>query len=239
MNNNQEVTIMKELTQTRFHETPAVSAVGEPHLACVLLLDTSSSMSGAPIESLNKAVNDFKEKTAMDEYARQRVDICIIEFNDQAKVIQEFTPLPMMEPVELTAQGCTAMGSAINTAIDKVKERNLFYANLGTPCYKPWIFMITDGEPTDDISSAQSRINEEENKGIHGKLKFWALGVPGYSKKTLKSLTKRCIALKKADFSTIFDWMAESMSTISVSRVGDNVQLPNLPDDAQRIPDDW
>jgi uncharacterized protein YegL len=232
---------MPELQQTGFNEVPgaAISAPNEPHMACVLLLDTSSSMSGAPIASLNKAISDFKEQTSMDELAQKRVDIAIIEFNDSARIVQEFVPLSQMEPISLSATGCTAMGAGINLAIDEVKKRNRFYASMGTPCFKPWIFMITDGAPTDDISSAKQRIAEEESKGSHGKLKFWAVGVPGYSKETLTSLTKRCIALDDANFNGIFNWLSESMVTISVSRVDENPQLTNLPDDAKVIPSDW
>lgn len=232
---------MPELRQSSFNEVPGggISAPGEPHMACVLLLDTSGSMYGDPIDSLNRAINDFKEQTSMDELAQKRVDIAIIEFNDTARVVQDFTPLSQMQPVTLSASGCTAMGAGINLAIDKVKERNRFYNSMGTPCFKPWIFMITDGAPTDDIESARQRIIDEESKGTYGKLKFWAVGVPGYSKETLTSLTKRCIALNEANFNGIFNWLSESMVTISVSRVDENPQLSNLPSDAQVIPTDW
>lgn len=226
------------INQSSF-ETPRVAAPNEPHLACVLLLDTSGSMSGEPINSLNRAINDFKVKTSMDDLAQKRVDIAIIEFNDTANVIQDFTPISQMEPIQLDAGGCTAMGAAINLAIDKVKERNRFYASLGTPCFKPWIFMITDGCPTDDISSAAQRVQEEECKGAHGKLKMFALGITGYDKDTLFKLTKRVMALDDTDFSGIFNWMSESMVAISVSRVGEDVQLGNLPDNAKVIPSDW
>lgn len=227
------------INQSSF-ETPRVAAPGEPHLACVLLVDTSVSMSGEPIESLNQAINDFKTKTSMDDLAQKRVDIAIIKFDDVPTVVQDFTPISQMEPVHLDTGGCTAMGAAINLAIDKVKERNRFYASLGTPCFKPWIFMITDGAPTDDISLAAQRIQEEENKGSHGKLKFWALGVPGYDKETLFKLTKRVMALSDTDFSGIFNWMSESMVAISVSRVGDEAKLDApLPGNAQVVPSDW
>lgn len=233
---------MTELRQTGYNEMAGgrILALNEPHLACVLLLDTSISMSGNPINSLNKAIKKFKEETCMDELAQRRVDIAIIEFNDSVRVIQEFTPLSQFQPISLSATGSTAMGEGINLAIDKVKERKKFYARMGTPCFKPWIFMITDGEPTDDISAARQRIMEEESKGSHGKLKFWALGVPGYSKETLTSLTKRCIALDEAKFDGIFNWLSESMVTISVSGVDeDDPQLPDLPEDAHVIPKGW
>ena len=87
---------MPELKQTSFNEVPGatVAAPGEPHMACVLLLDTSGSMYGDPIDSLNKAINDFKEQTIMDDLAMKRVDVAIIEFNDSARVVQDFTIIP-------------------------------------------------------------------------------------------------------------------------------------------------
>ena len=228
------------LFQSDFNEEPRIAAPNEPHMACVLLLDTSGSMSGTAIESLNRGINKFIQQTAMDEMAQKRVDVAIIAFDDSPRLVMDFTPISQMEPVQLTTGGLTAMGAAINMAIDKVKERNYFYySTLGTQCYKPWIFMITDGAPTDDITAAAQRIHEEESKGTHGKLKFFALGVNGYDKETLFKLTQRVMALEDTDFSGIFNWLSESMCAISVSRVGENVQLSNLPDNAHVVPSFW
>jgi len=217
---------------------PRIAAPNEAHLACVLLLDTSGSMSGPPIASLNQALQDFKNKVSMDEMAQKRVDIAIVEFNSTANVIQDFTPISEMSPITLQATGTTAMGAGINMAIDMVKDRNRFYNSLGTPVFKPWIFMITDGSPTDDIEAAARRIQEEESKGTHGKLKFFALGVSGYDKDTLFRITNRVMELRDADFSGIFNWMSESMVAISVSRVGEEVRLSPLPDNARKADPD-
>jgi len=223
---------------------PKIVAFNEPHLACVLLLDTSGSMSGSPIDSLNQALRDFKAQLSMDEMAQKRVDIAIIEFNSSARLVQDFTPISQMEPITLQATGLTAMGEGVNMAIDKVKERNQFYNSIGTPVFKPWIFMITDGAPTDDIESAVKRVQEEERKGSHGKLKFFALGVPGYDSNTLHkffkgAVAKRVMELSDTDFSGIFNWMSESMVAISVSRVGEDVALGTLPDNARIVPPNW
>ena len=227
------------LSQSAFNEEPRVAAPNEPHLACVLLLDTSGSMSGPALDSLNQAINNFIQQTSMDEMAMKRVDVAIITFDDKPELVMPFTPISQMQPVNLTAGGLTAMGAGINMAIDQVKERNRFYASLGTPCFKPWIFMITDGSPTDDISTAVQRIQEEESKGTHGKLKFFALGVSNSNKQVLFQLTKRVMELEDTDFSGIFDWMSESMCAISVSRVGENVPLNDLPENARVVPIDW
>ena len=225
------------------YESPRIAAPNEPHLACVLLLDTSGSMGGPPINSLNKALQDFKDKISLDEMAKKRVDVAIVEFNSDAKLVQDFTPISMMEPITLNVQGTTAMSKGIHMAIDLVKQRNRFYNEQGTPVHKPWIFMITDGAPDsdDDIESARLRIQEEETKGTHGKLKFFALGVPGFDKKTLVDLTRhqgekpRIMELGDFNFAGVFNWVSESMATISVSRVGEEVKLPRLPENAKRI----
>lgn len=217
---------------------PKIAAPNEAHLACVLLLDTSGSMLGEPIGSLNQALQNFKEKVSMDEMAQKRVDVAIVEFNSSVRVVQDFTPIAQMEPVQLAATGVTAMGAGINTAIDMVKDRNRFYQTLGTPVYKPWIFMVTDGAPTDSIDEAARRIQEEENKGSHGKLKFFALGVPGYDKSTMFKLTKRVMEMRDFDFAGIFDWMSESMVAISVSRVDEEAKLSQLPENARKADPD-
>lgn len=221
-------------------EAPRIVAQNEPHLACVLLLDTSGSMSGEPIANLTRAINSFKDKVAKDELARKRVDLAIITFDDSPILVQDFKPICQMDSIDLTTGGVTNMGEAINFAIDKVKERNRFYASVGTPCFRPWIFMISDGAPTDDIDSAAQRIREEEAKGQYGKLKFWALGVQGYSKATLCKLTKRVMALDDTNFDGIFNWLSESMVTISVSRVTEEVPITALlPSNAKIVPSDW
>ncbi len=218
---------------------PEIAAANEPHLACVLLLDTSASMSGKPIKNLNEAINRFKEDVSMDEMAKKRVDVAIVEFKDDANIVQNFSPIIAMEPVNLVASGATNMGAGIETAIDMVKERTKLYSSLGTPMFKPWIFMISDGAPNYDISVAARRIREEESKGTHGKLKFFALGVGNYDRNILTSLSKRVIELSDMDFAGIFDWMSESMVAISVSRVDEDPRLPDLPDNSRVIPSDW
>lgn len=230
---------MAELEQETFNDGALIplAAPNEPHVACVLLLDTSGSMGGQPIESLNKAVNDFKVQTGMDELAQKRVDISIIEFNSEVNVVQDFVPLPRMEPVRLEASGMTSMGRAIDLAIDKVKERMRFYASMGTPNFPGHIFMITDGAATDNMDAAIARVHLEQDE--KKKIKFFAIGVENYDKDMLKSLTKRCIELEGTNFEGIFNWISKSMVQVSVSKVGQNPQLPDLPQGASVIPSDW
>lgn len=234
---------MPELRQTGFDEVPGGRVLDpqEPHLACVLLLDTSSSMLGNPINSLNKAINDFIENSTMHESVQKGLDVAIIEFNDHARVVQDFTPFKQMKSVSFTAVGDSAMGEGINLAIDIIKERGRFYDSLGIRSYKPWIIMISMGKPTDDISVARQRIIDEENKGHHGKLSFWAFGVAGYSSQTLTLITKRCFALNRVKIDEMFLWLGPSaLVGINPSiSVGDPPTILNLPADIDVFPDEW
>lgn len=77
------------------------------------------------------------------------------------------------------------MAPAVEQAIEMVEERSRFYRRMGTEPYKPWIVLISDGEPLDSIDSVVSRVEElTEN----AKLALWALSVPGANNKVLHKL---------------------------------------------------
>ena len=159
---------MMNLKQEKFNEIfddTDISILNEPRLACVLLLDTSSSMTKDSINNLNKAISDFKEQTAIDGFAQERVDIAVIEFNSTARVVQDFIPLAEFQPMTfipsgdqpitfilsdnqkitfMPSSGNTAINEGINLAIDKAKERDRFYDDTETPYSTPYIFMITN-----------------------------------------------------------------------------------------------
>ena len=195
----------EELWQERSSEVAGkILCPQETHVAWVFLLDTSSKMTGPSIKSLNKELNDFIAQISSDEIASKTLDVAIIQFSDDYCLVQDFTPVSMMEPVELSAYGCCAMGGAINFAIDKVKGRVRLYNDMGTPYYQPFIFLITSGAPTDDITAAAERIKIEENKGEFGKLKFWAVGIPGADFEFLKTLSRRVIKLEDMFLGEIF-----------------------------------
>lgn len=231
-----------KMEQIKFSDDmPRIEAANESHLACVLLLDTSSSMDSC-IDNLNDAIAKFKNEVCKNELSRQRVDVAVIEFNSEVRVVQDFLPVTEMQSINLRAEGVTVMGQGINAAIDLVKKRNQFYDDLGTPCFKPWIFMITDGcpcgEPESEFERAKQRIKEEESKGKHGKLKFFAVAVDYADRDKLMELTNRVIELREADFGSLFNWLADSMVTISVSTPSDEAKLNALPKDARRYDPD-
>ena len=151
------------LEEIEFAENP------EPRCPCVLLLDTSGSMSGAPIQALNKGLQTFKDALAQDALASKRVEIAIVTFNSRVEVVQDFVTADQFEPTSLSAGGATKMGSEILQGLDMVQARKVQYRQNGITYYRPWMFMITDGEPQGEpgevVDQASARIRgEEENK---------------------------------------------------------------------------
>lgn len=106
----------------------------EPRLACVLLLDTSGSMGGAPIHELNAGFQVFKEEINEDSLARKRVEVAIVTFGGGVGVAQGFQTVNAFQPPRLTANGDTPMGAAINQALDLVRSRSSRSRGLPGSC---------------------------------------------------------------------------------------------------------
>ncbi|CDM94986.1 Tellurite resistance, TerY, von Willebrand factor type A domain protein [Limnospira indica PCC 8005] len=212
----------------RLEEAVEFAENPEPRCPCVLLLDTSASMQGEPLDGLNAGLMTFRENLIKDELAKKRVEIALITFDNQVKIIQDFVTADRFEPPLLNAQGQTYMGTAIGEALDMIASRKAEYRNNGITYYRPWVFMITDGEPqgeSDRITEqAIKRIRDEEaNKQVA----FFAVGVEGANMERLGEIAQRTpLKLKGLDFREMFIWLSASMQTVSHSKVDEQVALP-------------
>jgi len=207
------------MEQRNFERPPEIIAASEPHMALVFLLDTSGSMANGPIEALNAGLNRFKAEVCENKKTKEILDVAIIEFNSNYTVVQEFVPVEYMEPVNLVATGMTYMSPAIDKALEMVNDRSRFYRRAGTEPYKPWIILISDGAPMDDISAVTGKIKQMEEDG---KVSFRSLGVEGYDPNVLHQLCgPKVMKLLGTDFSSFFDWVNKSMRSVSQSSPGE------------------
>ena len=125
----------------------------EPRCPCVLLLDNSWSMNGRPITELNEGLTAFKEELLADSLAAKRVEIAIVSFGP-VEVVNSFQTAEHFIPPQLTAQKDTPMGMAVMKGLELLNQRKMLYRENGIPFFRPWIFLITDGTPTDDWKAA-------------------------------------------------------------------------------------
>lgn len=203
----------------------------EQKCLCVLVLDVSGSMRGEPIEELNKGLQDFYKEIIEDETTSQRLEVCIMAFNDTVKTLQEPALVENFTMPILTAHGSTAMVDALNEAIDKVEARKKWYKETGQPYYRPWIILMTDGEPDSgqDVYGLGPRIkNDTEAK----RYVFLPIGIEGANMETLNTLQGNMPPqkLQGLKFKQFFQWLSASMGTIVNNTEGTKVDLTPDPD---------
>ncbi|XLZ71480.1 VWA domain-containing protein [Massilia sp. SR12] len=203
-------------------ETNDFASNPEPRCPCILLLDVSGSMSGAPIAELNAGLAAFREELAADSLAMQRVEISIVTFGP-TKVEMPFTSAGIFYPPNLATQGDTPMGSAILQALDLVRERKVDYRANGISFYRPWIFLITDGSPTDEWKHAAAAVREGEASKSFA---FFAIGVKGANMEVLREISVRApLGLQELKFRELFSWLSNSLRSVSRSTPGTEVPL--------------
>lgn len=197
----------------------------EPRCPCVLLLDTSGSMDGQPMNELNAGLLSLREALLKDELAMLRIELAIVTFGSSAELIQDFVSADQFIPPVLSAEGYTPMGSAINLALDQLDDRKRVYKANGVSYYRPWVFLITDGAPSDHWKGAAQRVKEAERDK---KVAFFSVGVQGADMAVLGQISIRePIQLKGLNFRDMFVWLSASLSSVSRSSPGDTVALPS------------
>src|SRR5204862_5940386 len=83
----------------------------EPRCPCVLLLDTSASMQGRPLDALNDGIRQFKDHLVKDPLACRRVEVSVVSYDSKVNVVQNFVTADRFDPPTLTSQGFTYMGT--------------------------------------------------------------------------------------------------------------------------------
>lgn len=206
---------------------PELVSNPEPRCACLLLLDTSSSMQGNSISELNQGLRTFKQELMSDGMATQRVEVAVIAFGP-TQVLSEFQTADTFIPPELTAEGTTPMGAAIEQGLDMLEARKQIYKQTGISYYRPWIFLITDGAPTDDWRRAAERVRAGDNSE-RKQFSFFAVGVDGADMSTLTQIcspNRPPLKLKGLSFRELFSWLSSSLGGVARSQPGESVSLP-------------
>ena len=195
----------------------------EPRCPVVLLLDTSSSMSGKPIEELNAGLETFKDQLLHDELAAKRVELAVVAFGP-VRVESDFQTPDEFMPPKLVAEGHTPMGAAIERAIELIDERKATYRANGINYYRPWVFLLTDGAPTDPWEKAAKAVQIGEQEG---RFAFFPVGVQQANMEVLAKFgARKPLKLEGLKFDELFTWLSRSLQKVSQSQLGTEVALP-------------
>src|SRR6185437_8991278 len=175
----------------------------EPRCPCVLILDTSQSMAGEPIAALLRGLSVFREELLAVPLASKRVEVAVISFGAEVRVVQDFVTVDHFQLPLLQAEGETPLCTAIVRALDLVEQRKERYRVNGVPYSRPWLFLITDGMPQGD--------SVEITRQAARKAAVFAIGVEGANMKLLARIAVRTpLKLEGLRFSALFAWLSAS-----------------------------
>ncbi len=180
-------------------------------LPVYLLLDTSGSMTGEPIEAVKNGVQVLISTLRQDPYALETAFLSIITFDSSAKQVVPLTELASFQMPPIAASGTTELGAALSLLGDRIEvEVGKSTADVKGD-WKPLIFLMTDGSPTDNWQQGLDRLRKVRT----GIVIACAAG-PGADTTVLKQITEVVVQLDTADSNTIkafFKWVSASVST--------------------------
>lgn len=180
-------------------------------LPVYLLLDTSGSMHGEPIEAVKNGVEILVSSLRQDPYALETAYLSIITFDTQAKQLIPLTEIAMFQPPQLQATGTTQLGEALGLLADKIDQEVQKTTHGTRGDWKPLVFIMTDGAPTDDWTKGFAKLKQAKT----GMIIACAAGHNADSS-ILKQITEVVVELATADSNTIkafFKWVSASIST--------------------------
>ena len=184
-------------------------------------------MQGAPLDAMLAGLEAFRFDLAVDPLAARRVEIAVVAFDNRIRVVQDFVPPDRFDIPFLNAEGMTHVGAAIEKALDMVEERKARYRAYDVAYYRPWIFLVTDGEPQgeapDAVQKAVDRLRDAEQRK---QVAFFAVGVENANMEALAKISVRQpLRLKGLDFREMFVWLSRSMQSVAHSRPDETVKL--------------
>jgi len=196
-----------------------------PRVAIALVLDTSSSMLGEPIDELNSGIKMFFEEMSSNPYTAPSAEVCVVTFDSSAQCYHDFQNITNQNCPTLVANGSTSMDDGVNLALDKLEQTKQDYKDSGISYYQPWMVLMTDGAPTQDISHSTRRTTDLINQK---KLTIFPIGIGSEADMNVLSQyspLRDPLQLKGLKFANFFEWLSESASRVSQSTPGDVVEL--------------
>jgi uncharacterized protein YegL len=176
-------------------------------------------MAGASIAQLNGGYASLVAALKENELASLRIELGVMTFGGPPNVVQDFETVDQIESQAFTASGNTPMGEAIRQGVAMIEERKKVYRANGIPFYRPWIFLFSDGQPTDEWESVVTMVEaQEEEKHVV----FFAVGVDNANMEILNQISvRKARYLKEGKYEEMFQWLSDSLSDVADSAPGE------------------
>jgi uncharacterized protein YegL len=208
-------------------------------LPVYLLLDTSGSMQGEPIEAVRVGLQTLVVTLRQDPLALESVWLSVITFDREARLLQPLTPLEsfVLPEIETPDSGPTMLGRALELLCQQYDRE----VQRATPDgvkgdWRPLLFVMTDGSPSD--VQLYRQMTAETKRRKFGKIVACAAGTKARCE-PLQELTDEVVRLDTTDgtaFMQFFKWVSASVSTGNVSMgASSQVGLPPPPAEVQVV----
>lgn len=182
-------------------------------LPVYLVLDVSGSMQGEPIQAVRNGVQVLVSALRQDPNALETAYLSVITFDEQARQLVPLTDLATFQPPDLQVGTTTSLGEALKVTKQCIEREVQKTTAEVRGDWKPIVFLMTDGQPTDQW---QSGLSEFQSAKV-GMVVACAAG-PSADTNILKQVTNNVVALDTADSATIsafFKWVSASITTSS------------------------
>lgn len=205
-------------------------------LPVYLVLDVSGSMAGEPVEACRQGVKALLSDLRGDPQALETAYLSVITFESDAKQVAPLCNLMDFAEPTLTAGGSTGMGAALELLASRVDAEVRQSSPTQKGDWKPLVFLMTDGQPTDEWEAAADKIRAKRMNVI-----ACAAG-PCADTKVLQRITETVIKLANLEpdqLKMFFKWVSSSVRMTSTSigaNPGKPTALPALPADLVIVP---
>ena len=204
---------------------------------CVLVLDASYSMGNQqksgkkPIDALNDGLKSLEIELKKDPSALTRVQLCIICVGgpkSDASIMMDWTDVINFESFELSANGNTPLAEGLLLGLKTLEDAKSNLNMSGISYTRPWMMVMSDGEPTSSPSLWDKAITECQKAQTERKVEIFSIAVEGASLEKLGQISTRPVnTLDGLKFNELFVWLSKSLSAASKSRPGDKLNLPS------------
>ena len=203
---------------------------------CILVLDASGSMSSPTqsgrtrMDELLAGISTLQAELQADDTALVRVQLAIVSVggpSNDAEIMLDWTDATDFKAFPIRPDGATPLGRGVQIALQMVEQAKINLRSAGVSYTRPWMMIISDGEPTDPSYVWSAAVSECRAAEAAKKVEVFCIGVDGANLAKMGELSsKPPQMLSGTKFQELFVWLSSSLSAASRSRPGEYIQLP-------------
>ena len=184
------------------------------------------------INELNEGIKVFYDTLEADGDAKYRCEIAVVTYNDEAKLVQDYSLVDDIELSQLeNVHGKSNLSMGIDLSLNTWLKRRELYRREGLEYYRPWFVIISNGLPINDSDDSKNRIKKLEDE----KRAVTFLFSTDNNKEELKildsySVNHRVMRINYGRVVSFFTWLAKSAIAFVNSYPNVSVTLPHPED---------